>query len=45
MMVGQSTIVGLCMKNEDLEPCPYYIYTSMGASKKACGLTKIEFLV
>jgi len=23
MMVGQSTIVGLCMKNEDLEPCPY----------------------
>jgi hypothetical protein len=23
MMVGQATIVGLCMKNEDLEPCPY----------------------
>jgi hypothetical protein len=37
--------LGIGMMDEDLEPCPYHIQTSMGASKKTRGLTKINILV
>jgi hypothetical protein len=45
MMLGQSTFVGFGMMDENLEPCPYQIQTSLGTFKKANGFIKIDIFV
>jgi len=35
--------VGIGMINEDIEPCPYHIQISMGASRKVYGLPRLTF--
>ncbi len=45
MMLGQSTFVGFGMMDEDLEPCPYQIQTSLGTFEKTHGFIKIDIFV
>jgi hypothetical protein len=44
-MLGKVTMEGLDLIDMDVEPCPYKILTSMGKSKKAWRLIKLEIVI
>jgi hypothetical protein len=45
LMLGNVVVDGLGLTNDDFDPCPYHILTSMGGSKKSQRLTKQEIVI